>query len=532
MYRLLKMISAFDRVSCMSRRTMVQNNTRRSVLAGTGVTIAGVLGAGSQVIADERNVPVVIQSIDVQTEITVANEGDEDVDLSGYIVNYDWEGERNKEGAIPDGAIIEAGGELALSTGCADTAADWVLGDFGDCRFLDDGFDVVALLSPDREVIDTFSDNGGEEPVPEEEPEEEDESEEEEEEPADDFPQQYEANLTREAHGVETDATGHATFEVDAHEDGMDAHYELTVENICDVTQAHIHLGAEGEDGPVVVWLYPEDAQEPELVEGFFSGTLAEGTITADNFVGEWEGASFEDAGAAFEQRGAYVNVHTEEHPGGEIRGQITPTEEVERPDEKDDETHTVEIEVLSGTPFPIADATVTVDGQTAQTDDEGMVTFELESGSYTVEAMPEGHERGERELTVSEDESLRFVLPRILDEVEIVDHEVFVTEETDGEEVINVRATIENRHDHETGDMLVQSTIYDEDGEEFGSPISGGDVAHISVGPNDHEEVEGRISRAGEGEFTREIGSYEITLSSLEFTEPVDHVQAEYQGE
>lgn len=145
------------------------------------------------------------------------------------------------------------------------------------------------------------------------------------EEPDAGFPREYEATLSGEPHGVETEASGEATFEVEAHEDGMDAHYELTVENICDVTQAHIHLGAEGEDGPIVVWLYPEEGMEPELVEGLFSGTLAEGTITEDDFVGEWEGADFETARETVETGGAYVNVHTEEHPGGEIRGQIEP---------------------------------------------------------------------------------------------------------------------------------------------------------------------------------------------------------------
>lgn len=140
------------------------------------------------------------------------------------------------------------------------------------------------------------------------------------------LPREYHAHLEGEPHGVETDASGEARFQVN--EDGTEAAYEVTVENICNVTQAHIHLGAEGEDGPIVVWLYPEEGMEPELIEGSFSGTLAEGTITEDEFVGEWEGAGFKDAIATFEEEGAYVNVHTEEHPGGEIRGQIVPPHE------------------------------------------------------------------------------------------------------------------------------------------------------------------------------------------------------------
>lgn len=84
------------------------------------------------------------------------------------------------------------------------------------------------------------------------------------------------AELTDEAHGLDTGASGHATFLVNVDEGIVD--YEVHINRICDPTQAHVHLGGPDEDGPVVAWLYPEDAQEPRHREGFFSGTLAEGT--------------------------------------------------------------------------------------------------------------------------------------------------------------------------------------------------------------------------------------------------------------
>lgn len=144
------------------------------------------------------------------------------------------------------------------------------------------------------------------------------------------LPREYRAHLSGDAHDIGTDMTGTATFEVHDHEngDGPEAHYTLTVEDSCNVTQAHIHFGAADEDGPVVAWLYPETGMEPEPIDGGFSGTLAEGTIAADDLVGEWEGAAFADALATFEDGLAYVNVHTEAHPGGEIRGQIQPVDE------------------------------------------------------------------------------------------------------------------------------------------------------------------------------------------------------------
>jgi hypothetical protein len=130
-----------------------------------------------------------------------------------------------------------------------------------------------------------------------------------------------EAVLTDEAHGLDTGASGHATFLVDLEAGVVD--YEVHIDRICDPTQAHVHLGGPDEDGPIVAWLYPEDDREPRHIPGFFSGTLAEGTTTPDDFVGPIEGLTFEEAAGVLQDAGAYVNVHTVEHPGGEIRGQI-----------------------------------------------------------------------------------------------------------------------------------------------------------------------------------------------------------------
>ena len=114
---------------------------------------------------------------------------------------------------------------------------------------------------------------------------------------------------------VVSTATGTATFQY--RRGSGEIHYKLIVANIENVRAAHIHLGARGENGPVVVWLYP-DEPPAQLIEGRFSGILAEGVITNDSLGGE-----LDDLLEHLMSGETYVNVHTEQYPAGEIRGQI-----------------------------------------------------------------------------------------------------------------------------------------------------------------------------------------------------------------
>ncbi|CAN5775270.1 CHRD domain-containing protein [soil metagenome] len=123
-----------------------------------------------------------------------------------------------------------------------------------------------------------------------------------------------------EVPAVDTNATGVATFKLSA--DGSSLSYRLIAANIQDTLQAHIHIGAAGTNGGVVVFLYP-DAPPAQLIPGRFQGVLATGTITAANFVGALAGEPLEVLLAHMREGNAYVNVHTSAHQGGEIRGQI-----------------------------------------------------------------------------------------------------------------------------------------------------------------------------------------------------------------
>jgi hypothetical protein len=115
-------------------------------------------------------------------------------------------------------------------------------------------------------------------------------------------------------------ALGHAAFTLSP--DGTRLYYRLTVQDIANVTQAHIHVGPPGMNGPVVLFLYPS-APPPVLIPGIFNGVLGRGFAEAGDLVGPMAGQPLSVLLEAIESGGAYVNVHTLQLPGGEIRGQI-----------------------------------------------------------------------------------------------------------------------------------------------------------------------------------------------------------------
>ncbi|SMO60435.1 CHRD domain-containing protein [Fodinibius sediminis] len=119
---------------------------------------------------------------------------------------------------------------------------------------------------------------------------------------------------------VETKAEGQALFKVN--KEGTSIYYKLLVSNIENVLMAHIHVAPPDENGGVVVWLYPA-SPPPKLIEGPFQGVLAEGEITADDLTGALEGATLDALIDEMEAGNTYVNVHTTQHPSGEVRGQI-----------------------------------------------------------------------------------------------------------------------------------------------------------------------------------------------------------------
>jgi hypothetical protein len=113
-------------------------------------------------------------------------------------------------------------------------------------------------------------------------------------------PMTFTADLADGGEG-DADGSGSATITIDT--DTSEVCWELSVEGIGDVAASHIHVGADGESGGVVV---------PLDVDGF-SGT-SEGCVDA---------ADADLQAIVDDPAGFYVNIHTAEFSGGAIRGQL-----------------------------------------------------------------------------------------------------------------------------------------------------------------------------------------------------------------
>jgi|GEM_PF-268774 len=120
-----------------------------------------------------------------------------------------------------------------------------------------------------------------------------------------------------EVPAVNASGSGHAHFSLS--DDGMSLDYQLHVANTEGILFSHIHMAPKGENGPVVAFLLA--AQDPPTP--LFNGLLAEGSIMTEDLIGPLSGMTLDDLIKAIKAGNTYVNVHTVENPGGELRGQI-----------------------------------------------------------------------------------------------------------------------------------------------------------------------------------------------------------------
>ena len=128
---------------------------------------------------------------------------------------------------------------------------------------------------------------------------------------ADELKFETELSGAEEVPPVETEGEGEAKFESD--ETSVD--FELKWNDLTTPAfAAHIHCGVTGVNGPVGVTLFAGTMGTEGEVQSTFTGP------DPGNACG-WEDLA--DVLGAMATGGAYVNVHTMQHPGGEVRGQV-----------------------------------------------------------------------------------------------------------------------------------------------------------------------------------------------------------------
>jgi hypothetical protein len=101
------------------------------------------------------------------------------------------------------------------------------------------------------------------------------------------------------------------------------------------VQQGHIHVAQPSVNGSIVVWLcqtatnldptgLAETCQLGQATEAVIRGTITSANVIAGSMTGQQLTAGdLADVVRAIRAGAAYVNVHTNLSPGGEIRGQI-----------------------------------------------------------------------------------------------------------------------------------------------------------------------------------------------------------------
>lgn len=137
---------------------------------------------------------------------------------------------------------------------------------------------------------------------------------------------------------IKTNGIGTASFEL--LDDNKTLHYQITVLDVPNITGIHIHQGKTGENGDVVVNLYNskenifQNMNETKLSQietssvtingNTQSSLISSGTINSSDLKGPLLGKSISDLITLMQSKSTYVNVHSESHPDGEIRGQIS----------------------------------------------------------------------------------------------------------------------------------------------------------------------------------------------------------------
>jgi hypothetical protein len=125
-------------------------------------------------------------------------------------------------------------------------------------------------------------------------------------------------------------SAGSGSFKIRVNHDKTSARYKLEYEDLegAAVLFAHIHFGQPRTDGGVMVFLCSNQGSPvPTPACPGPDGGEVSGTLTAADLIGpDAQGIApgeFEEFVDALRNNAAYVNVHTDLYPSGEVRGNI-----------------------------------------------------------------------------------------------------------------------------------------------------------------------------------------------------------------
>jgi hypothetical protein len=132
-----------------------------------------------------------------------------------------------------------------------------------------------------------------------------------------------------EVPAISTTGTGSFTLTIEFGDTGFE--YELTYSGLTgSVQQAHTHIAQKGVNGGIMVFFCTNLGNGPAGTQACPASGTVTGRVTAADVIGgaAAQGVTpgeFAEVLKAIRAGSAYVNVHSNLFPGGEIRGQLAP---------------------------------------------------------------------------------------------------------------------------------------------------------------------------------------------------------------
>ena len=141
---------------------------RRTILKTTGTIVLAGLATSGQAMA-QTDLPVEISQNAEEEYVTITNTGDEEVDLTGYQINFEAgeDSNVNQIRELSGEVLIPAGEDILVPTGINEISGGNIveLVDPYQTEVLNnENPDVVALLDPDENVVASTGETGSSDP--------------------------------------------------------------------------------------------------------------------------------------------------------------------------------------------------------------------------------------------------------------------------------------------------------------------------------------------------------------------------------